>query len=214
MMHRLIIVSTTGEIRPYLDENEMLEKINEQGWIQVDSQTTLGLSGVGIPATLVRLHQMFTEFKPKSLFQIGFAGSYKPQFPMGSLVEVQRDCFADLGIDNQGVFMPLHRAFPDFEGAYGWMEVEPSSGLPCVKAATVNCGTGSLERIKMMQETWDPDIETMEGAAALLFARLQQIPFSQIRVISNRVEPRDPSAWDPKLASVNLSEWLQEFLNS
>ncbi len=202
-MKNLIIVSTQGEILPFLEDRKLIKH---------DYQ--LCITGVGVPATLLKLGQIHKEFVPNHILQIGFAGSFQKQLSIGDLVEVNRDCFADLGIDNRGEFIPLCHAMTDDQGAYDWLEYQGVSGLKQVVGVTVNTGSGSVDRIMQITKTWNPDVETMEGAAGMLFSLKNDIPYTQIRVISNFVEPRNPETWDMDLAARNLSAWLANYLNT
>lgn len=52
----------------------------------------------------------------------------------------------------------------------------------------------------------------MEGAAFFYACLLAGVPFLQIRSISNRVEPRNRTAWDIPSAIQNLNQTLMEML--
>ena len=52
----------------------------------------------------------------------------------------------------------------------------------------------------------------MEGAALFYVCLHEQIPFLEIRAISNYVELRDPTKWDIPLAIENLTDELFRFL--
>jgi len=214
IMNRLIIVSTHREILPFLVQNDIPDNTTNEWFPDISKDTHLCITGVGIPSTLLQLGSVTKVIKPNHILQLGFAGSYCAKFSIGELVEVNRDCFADLGIDDRGDFIPLHQAMPGVPGAYNWLDYPAVSQLPSAIGVTVNTGTGSLERIELIKRIWNPDVETMEGAAALLFSLKNNIPFSQIRVISNLVEPRNIKSWDMDLAAMNLSAWLAKYLNS
>jgi len=214
IMNSLIIVSTHREILPFLKQRGIFSDTAEECFSDIGKNTHLRITGVGVPGTLVQLASVIQNFKPDQILQLGFAGSYSAKVPIGELVEVNRDCFADLGIDDQGDFVPIHQVMPDVSGAYGWLDYSAHSQLPHVAGVTVNTGTGSRERIEMIRKIWNPDVETMEGAAAMLFSVKNNIPFTQIRVISNFVEPRNTKSWNMNLAAANLSDWLENYLNS
>lgn len=211
-MKSLIIVSTHLEIRPFLSKNG-LPSNKEKCSYSFENGIQLCVTGVGVPSTFVQLSNLLKEKKPENILQIGFAGSYRKEYSIGDMVEVKKDCFADLGIDDNGNFIPIIDAMPEFDGAYGWLSCQTISDLPGVTGATVNTGSGSYDRITSIRETWNPDVETMEGAAAMLFSQENNIPFSQIRVISNYVEPRNTKKWNIEKAASNLSDWLTEYLN-
>ena len=61
--------------------------------------------------------------------------------------------------------------------------------------------------------TWnEPNHESMEGAALHYVCLMEQVPFAQVRCISNYIEPRNRKAWDIPIAVGNLNEWLVGFV--
>ncbi|HSN50370.1 MAG TPA: hypothetical protein VLR52_03985, partial [Bacteroidales bacterium] len=60
---------------------------------------------------------------------------------------------------------------------------------------------------------WNPDIESMEGAAFFYACFMENVRCMQIRSISNRVEERDKSRWNLDLAFKNLNKTLLNLLN-
>ena len=54
----------------------------------------------------------------------------------------------------------------------------------------------------------------MEGAAFFYACLMMQVPFLEIRSISNHVEPRNRAAWDIPLAIGQLNEVLIGMLKS
>jgi futalosine hydrolase len=86
------------------------------------------------------------------------------------------------------------------------------SEIKNVKGLTLNTVSGEKKQIKKLKEKFDADIETMEGAAFFYVMKHFEMPFVQIRVISNAVEPRDKNKWSILKAQVKLSEFLKLFL--
>jgi futalosine hydrolase len=81
-----------------------------------------------------------------------------------------------------------------------------------VNALTVGTATGSQDTIERLSAKYNPDIETMEGAAFFFVCSMEKIPFIALRAISNMVEPRNRENWDIPLALQNLTERLREVL--
>jgi futalosine hydrolase len=54
----------------------------------------------------------------------------------------------------------------------------------------------------------------MEGAAFHFVCLREEIPFMQIRVVSNYVEPRNKNSWNIPLAIANLNDFLRKYLNT
>ena len=60
--------------------------------------------------------------------------------------------------------------------------------------------TGSEERAAFLFKAFSPCIESMEGAGAAFLSYYYQLPFLEIRCVSNMVGKRDLSRWDLSLA--------------
>ncbi len=213
-MTRLILVSTEGELKPIV-ENYSVDP--ETGTVNLplgDDENILAITGIGSAATLINLCKLVRAIDPEEILQLGFCGSFDPGVPLGSIFEVNKDCFADLGFDDKGQFLPLNKTVSGLTSAAGWLEYGARTNLPCKTGVTVNTTSGSIERIKMIVNEWKPDVESMEGAAAMSFCLENSIPFIQVRSVSNYVEPRDKTKWKMSLAAEKLSNWLIEYLKS
>jgi futalosine hydrolase len=80
------------------------------------------------------------------------------------------------------------------------------------RAITVNTATGSEATREKLISKFNPDIETMEGAAFFYICSREKIPFLSLRAISNMVENRNRNNWNIPLALKNLSEMLDEVI--
>jgi len=159
---------------------------------------------------------------PSLVIGTGIAGSYVESLPPGSVVVAESDCFADMGIDDNGHFIPLFGAglaepdVPPFSGGRircsgRWFDLA-SGIMPAVKAATVNMTSGSPAVIERIRSVWNPEIETMEGAWLAYTCTLSGIPWLSVRAVSNRVEPRNPRNWNIPLALRNLQDKMTNLL--
>jgi futalosine hydrolase len=70
--------------------------------------------------------------------------------------------------------------------------------------------TGSVGTRAKLVNKYDPDIETMEGAAFFYICARECIPFISVRAISNMVERRDRKKWNIPLAIDNLAIKLDD----
>ncbi len=184
------------------------------------------VSGVGVPSTVFSLTKAILSLKPQFVFQLGIAGSYDNSLNLGEIVELRSDTYAGLGaIDADGRFMKLSelnltektRGF-QFHDELTNPQLVFNKNLRSVNALTVNSASGeSKQIIQLMQNYPLAQIETMESAPVFSLC-MGQIPFSCVRAISNKVEPRDRSKWQIPLALGNLSEFchnqLPEFLET
>ena len=133
----------------------------------------------------------------------------------------KQDCFADLGFEEKENYIPVfNTAFADkdeFPFTNGWLvnsnEILSKASLPKAKAITVNKVSDSELQKQQFIQTFNADIETMEGAALHYVCLQEQIPFLQIRSISNHVGERDKTKWKMKEAIQNLNTELQILIN-
>jgi futalosine hydrolase len=130
----------------------------------------------------------------------GIGGGFGSAGP-GSLVVADAVVLADLGAETaDGGFSPLSEL--------GWGEVRfgLDRALTAELAAraeasigavlTVSTVTGTAARAEALHKT-HPDAlaEAMEGAGVYQAARRANLPFAELRAISNRVGPRDRDSW-------------------
>jgi futalosine hydrolase len=90
---------------------------------------------------------------------------------------------------------------------------ESVQGLPRARGVTVNTVSGRTASIQRLEQQYGPDVESMEGAAFHYACLTEQVPFLQLRTISNYVEVRDKSKWNIPLAVQNLNNTLLALLD-
>lgn len=157
---------------------------------------------------------------PSLVIGAGIAGSYSPAFPPGTVVTTSSDCFADMGVDDNGVFRSVYGAgladpdAPPFTVGRivcsgSWFDIAAGI-LPPVTGATVNMTSGSQPVIDRIREAWNPDIETMEGAWIAYLCAMAGIPWIAVRAVSNMVEPRNRDKWDIPFALRSLEEKMTQ----
>jgi len=136
-------------------------------------------------------------------------------------VLVKQDTFADIGMEEQKNFKTIFDAgFAEkdaFPFSDGWL-VNPNnhfqlSSLRQAKAITVNKVSDSMLQKQQAILHFSPEIESMEGAALHYVCLQENIPFLQIRSISNAVGERDKSRWKIKEAVENLNKELAGLVN-
>jgi futalosine hydrolase len=204
-MNILIISATDMEIKPLMS-----------AYFEADYLIT----GVGSPATVYHLLKKNTFKKYDLVLQVGVAGSFDDSLNLGEVVLVNADCFADLGaIENK----QFHSLFDlnlnkenDFPLENGWLinQHQFNTSLKFVKGISVNCLTDEVEKITLFKEKYQADIESMEGAALHFVCLQENIPFLQIRGISNFVGERDKSKWQLKAAIENSNHAALEIIKS
>ncbi|GAB4405947.1 MAG: hypothetical protein OHK0039_07290 [Bacteroidia bacterium] len=157
-------------------------------------------TGIGMVNTAWTLATYLATARPTLAIDLGIAGSYDPALALGEVVEVRSDCFAELGAETPGGFIDLQgMGFPLLEAGphYNRLDSPWPAHTTCrgVAGITVNTVQGSAGGIARMAARWQPQIETMEGAAFFYAMLRTGTPFVALRGISNYVEPRDTSRW-------------------
>jgi len=84
--------------------------------------------------------------------------------------------------------------------------------LPLVTGVTVNEITTEEKRIAYYKNNLEAKIETMEGAALHYVAMMENIPFIQLRSISNYIGERDKTNWTLSESISNLNIALRSVL--
>lgn len=215
----LLAVATSDEAKAFLAIPGI--KVIGGGFAYLESKISIIKTGVGSVSTAWALTKWISSnLSPDIAINIGIAGSYAGDINVGDVVMPVSDCFADAGIETREGFMTLSEAgladpdlFPYNEGKIIADNIYISRAkklLKPVKAITVNTATGTTGTIEKMRRKFNPDIETMEGAAFFYICSKENIPFLSVRSVSNRVEPREKSNWNIPLAIANLSGKLKE----
>jgi futalosine hydrolase len=167
---------------------------------------------------------MGKEIRPGSyqlMLNIGIAGSFDYERPLGVLVEVQEETFIEMGAETDDFFLSLeHLGFPFYFNErenkvhYNtFSNPSPLTQLEKVKGVTCNTVHSVEKQIEKIKALWACDIETMESGAFFRCALEFNIPFVAIRAISNYIEKRDKSKWQVNKALENLWEFIfQEFI--
>jgi futalosine hydrolase len=216
-MHILIVAATMREIEPIIEQFRIQNVQNNllSGKINRYKVDCLG-TGMGMVATTYHLTKALDKKNYQLIINAGICGSFRDDLTKGAVVEVLSEQFADFGIDDNGTFRPVFEDkfierddFPFHDG----LLVNPvkhhfTSHLVNCAAITVNTITGSAERIALMKQKFKPDIESMEGAAVFYVALSHQLPFVEIRSVSNMVEPRNSKNWNISLAIDKLNSTL------
>ena len=215
-MKILLTAATTFEIEPTL---QLIEKKGLSPNIEVEVLIT----GIGPVSATYLLTTTIADKKPHLVIQAGIAGSFNyKDDEAGKVMLVKYDAFGDLGMEEKGKFTTVFDAgfagknhFPFTDG---WL-INPhpllnNPALPVVKAVTINKVSDSSVQRQQLADTFTAHIETMEGAALHYVCLQQNVPFLQIRSISNEVGERDKSKWKMKEAIANLNNELINIMNN
>lgn len=215
-MRVLIVAATETEIAPFA---AMLEKFNPPAPYALEIIVT----GVGIPATILKLSKHLSSNSYDLILNVGIAGAITESLSIPSLVWVVCDEFYEWGVENRDEFISVfdlgligNNDFPFCDGGVRSSDLPSftkSSIIPELSGITVMRVHGNEDSIVRLR-SYRPDaaVESMEGAAVMYTASSFSIPCLQLRAISNRVEPRNRASWkineSIELLNNQLMQWF------
>lgn len=207
----LIVAATEKEIEPFLYRFK-IEPNGKVGFYISGSSANVAvlITGVGMVNTA---HFIGRYFLSAFSFTInaGICGSFNRNLKLGEVVNVADDCLSEMGAESGNEFIKYADLNLGGTNKFTYRlddEVDMVDALKKVKGITVNTIHGNEQSIKKAIELFNPDVESMEGAA--FFRACEHLPGSciQVRAVSNFVEKRDKSKWDIPLAINNLNDFL------
>jgi futalosine hydrolase len=177
--------------------------------------SALVISGIGAVNTAHALTRELVKVPgPRLVIQVGIAGAYVPAgLPVGSVVLASEEVYADVGVVTpdgwlslEDIGFPLVEAGAARPARYNHF---PLDEYLVARAASVCgpliAGTGrflTLSQVTGVRAAGDglhhrfgALCESMEGAAAAHVCALHDVPFLEVRGISNLVENRNRETW-------------------
>lgn len=209
----LVVAATAKEINPFI------ESLKESQFNT--NNIDILVPGIGLTASTYHLAKQLELKKYDVVIQAGVAGSFERQIPPGTVVAIKQDTIADLSVVELKKLKTLFdlKLVPNDQHPYknGWL-VNPNqkilnkTRLKIVKGISVNQISTSKQMIQFYRDTFDPAIESMEGAALHYVCLMENIPFLQIRSISNYIGERNKKKWDMMDSIVNLNNELFQII--
>jgi futalosine hydrolase len=95
-----------------------------------------------------------------------------------------------------------------------WLSQYNLLKLPTKKGVTVNTISTDKNKNDLYSGRYKATLESMEGAALHYMGRDLNIPFIQIRAVSNYVGERNKAKWEMQEAIYNLNETLLQYLDA
>jgi futalosine hydrolase len=138
----------------------------------------------------------------------GIGGGFGP-LGAGDVAVASASVFADLGAETADGFVPISTlGFGDERYEVGpklAVELADRTGGHLGTILTVATVTGTAQTASALARRFpDAVAEGMEGAGVAAAARMHDVPFGEIRAVSNPVGPRDRDAWQIPLALTAL----------
>lgn len=175
------------------------------------------ITGVGMHHAIYELTQQLHGHHYDLVIQAGVAGAFEGTgLKMGDVVAVKQDAFGDAGSFENNEFHSLQSLGLTLDK--DWITNQHSLlqklKIPLVKAITINTITNYMPYVQALQKKWEPAIESMEGAALHFVCSKKNVPYIQLRAISNFVGERNKANWQLGTAVTNLNAALKIFIES
>jgi futalosine hydrolase len=216
-MNCLLIAATTKEIEPflaYLKQAPAGEKNNLPDVL---------ITGIGLTATAYHLTRQLQLKKYNLVIQAGVAGCFNKKLLLGSVVVVKKDAIADQSVIELKQLKTLFdlKLVPADQFPYTktWL-VNPydallkKTKLKVVKSISVNEITTSKQKILFYEESFNAVTESMEGAALHYTCLMENVPFLQLRSMSNYIGERNKKNWNMKESIINLNTELIQLVQN
>lgn len=215
----LIVTATPYEIAPLLSHLNYNSEAPDEVLFFHGNEIKILITGIGAFAMSYQLGKLLgSGYKPDLAINAGFAGAFDLDVELGTVWAVQADTFADIGVI--GADQSFLSVFdvdlikPDqYPFEKGWI-INPKKlhNFKIARAITVNTSTSTQDITARLVSKYNPDLESMEGAAFAFACALEKIDYVQIRVASNHIAPRNKLNWKIDLSISNLYQGLLELI--
>lgn len=212
----LIVAATKHEIEPLMQYYSVEASGEGLFMSQNGYDLSVLITGVGMVNTAFQMGR-YSHTAFDYVMNLGIAGAFNRNLKLGEVVNVEEDLIAEMGAEDGDNFIK----YADLNlGGTNHYKNESNinnthlTKLSLVKAITVNKVHGCDASIKKAIELFNPDIESMEGAAFMRASSQFSTNCMQLRAISNYVEKRNKSKWDIPLAVKNLNAVALELIQA
>jgi futalosine hydrolase len=178
-------------------------------------------TGIGILSTACSVANLLTENQYQWAICAGVAGSFSADLNVGATTIVHSEQADDMSCGYiqgfEGAFnrMLVGKNEYPFEDATincpHSQNISQAMRLPLVKSLTVSLLAATPQAALVRGNFYDADIENMEGVAFFYACRMRNIPFVEIRSISNAVGT-PPTKQNIALALTNLQQHILSLL--
>lgn len=224
-MRILIVAESPREVLKLVDELKFVNQIdpNFKSYSCYNLHVDILITGLGSTFMAYHLTRALNMINYDLAINIGLAGSFDHFLEQGFVVNVIQEQFADLGVVHKNNFFTLaeeelmdENTFPFAEGklhSLGNFELDEIESLIPVKGITLNTLHSDPKWLAKLRDKFDPEVETMTGAAFFYVCLQEKIPFLQIRAISHFVEIRRIESWNIPNAVESLTATVVSILN-
>lgn len=157
--------------------------------------------GVGPAAAAAGTARLLAQRAYRAVISAGIAGGFPGRAEIGATVLATRTIAADLGAESPDGFLPVE------DLGFGSSALDTDSTLlKALQTAlpqaipgeilTLSTVTGTAETTTRLATRFPGAVaEAMEGYGVAIAAAGAQVPFAELRTISNPIGPRDRAAW-------------------
>ena len=221
-MRRLAIVTATNrELRAAVEGAPGISSPEPVPWRWRGVDLYLvncGMGPVNAALSLGRLLQLKSELL--GVLNLGIAGSFDTEaLPLYRAVVVREEIWPEFGLRTADGVDPAGLKYG--HGTLGGetvrdrVELDPESALARMgitailpwlrgRSLTVAGASGDAEQAEWYRQRYSPDLENMEGFALAWACLKYEIPFAEVRCVSNAVGSRDRKDWDIRGALAGL----------
>jgi futalosine hydrolase len=219
-MRILIVAATQGEVQPLMDALGM-QRLDEGENLFVPRHISVAncsvlITGAGMVPTAFALGKHLPHNVYNLVINLGVAGSFDRNIKLGDVLEVTKDTFAELGAEDDTRFISIETlglGASIFNPTGSLSHFTKSVNPPKATAITVNTVHGNEATIATAAARFNPQLESMEGAAFFYACHELKVPCVQIRAVSNYVEKRNRDNWEIGLAVKNLNTFALGLIN-
>ncbi len=216
-MHMLIAAATAAELGPLVARfgAGTARGARRCHYTHAGHDIDVLITGVGMVATAAWCSRAFADRRYDLALNLGLCGSFDRSLSPGTVVHVVSDRVSELGAEDGERFLTIEELGLGDAGDVPFGRAELVNTRPPDNAAlkrlrtasaiSVNTAHGSEQSIARVVERFNPDVESMEGAAFMYACLMHEVPFAQIRAVSNVVERRDRSRWRMETAIAALA---------
>jgi futalosine hydrolase len=218
-MNILVVSATHFEVKPLLDFLGIAMPGLGMHNANIDfdeKEIQVLITGVGMVNTAFIMGK-HVQKKYDLVINAGVCGAFNRSLELGQLANVTEDVLSEMGAEDGDGFLTYDQLNLPGDHIYSGHNKESYlmvDILKKVKGITVNTVHGNVKSIENVVKLYNPDVESMEGAA--FFAACAGVTENciQIRTISNYVEKRDKEKWQMPLAIKNLNDFLITFIKN
>jgi futalosine hydrolase len=221
----LIVAESPREVTKLVDELTFVHQIEPhfKSYSLYNLHVDILITGLGSAFMTYHLTRALNMINYDLAINIGLAGSFDHFLEQGFVVNVIEEQFADLGVIHKNNLYTLTEeelmnedTFPFTSGklhSLGNFELDEIEALIPVKGITLNTLHSDPKWLAKIRDKFDPEVETMTGAAFFYVCLYEKIHFLQIRAISHFVEIRRIESWNIPNAIESLTGTTISILN-